>query len=35
MENKEESYIDDDDDTTSGGFEPQEIEIPTFMHRNF
>ena len=29
-------YIDDDDDDDSnGGFDPQEIEIPTFMHRNF
>ena len=29
-------YVDDeDDDDTSGGFDPQEIEIPTFMHRNF
>ena len=28
-------YIDDDDDDSNGGFDPQEIEIPTFMHRNF
>ena len=34
---KNETYVDDEDDdeTTGGGFEPQEIEIPTFMHRNF
>ena len=34
---KGETYVDDEDDdeTTGGGFEPQEIEIPTFMHRNF
>ena len=34
---KNETYVDygDDDETTGGGFEPQEIEIPTFMHRNF
>lgn len=32
----ERNYIDDeDDDDVSGGFDPQEIEIPTFMHRNF
>ncbi len=34
----ESSYIDDDDDdneTSDGDFEPQEIEIPTFMHKNF
>lgn len=35
IENKEESYIDDDDDSNTGGFDPQEIDIPTFMHRNF
>lgn len=35
IENKEESYIDDDDDSNAGGFDPQEIDIPTFMHRNF
>lgn len=34
-EKKEINYIDDDDDDTSGDFDPQEIEIPTFMHRNF
>ena len=33
----ERNYIDDedDDDVSGGGFDPQEIEIPTFMHRNF
>ena len=33
----EANYIDDDEDEGSGetNFEPQEIEIPTFMHRNF
>jgi len=36
VEKKNDSYVDDeDDDESSGGFEPQEIEIPTFMHRNF
>lgn len=34
-EKKEINYIDDEDDDTSGNFDPQEIEIPTFMHRNF
>ena len=32
----ESTYIDDDDDDDdNGSFDPQEIEIPTFMHRNF
>lgn len=28
-------FDDDDSDSTTGGFEPSEIEIPTFMHKNF
>ena len=35
QEKKEINYIDDEDDEASGDFDPQEIEIPTFMHRNF
>lgn len=36
LNSRSDGYIDDeDDDDTSGGFDPQEIEIPTFMHRNF
>ena len=33
----ETNYVDDEEDDDNGGttFEPQEIEIPTFMHRNF
>ena len=31
----ENGYIDDEDDDDGGSFDPQEIEIPTFMHRNF
>ena len=34
----ETNYIDDDEEEDDNGgttFEPQEIEIPTFMHRNF
>ncbi len=27
--------FEEDDDTTGSGFEPSEIEIPTFMHKNF
>ena len=34
-EKRQVNYVDDDDDDTSGGFDAQEIEIPTFMHRNF
>ena len=37
LNSRSDGYIDDDedDDDTNGGFDPQEIEIPTFMHRNF
>ncbi len=36
LNSRSDGYIDDEeDDDTSGGFDPQEIEIPTFMHRNF
>ena len=34
----EQNYLnddDDDDDDSPSGFEPSEIEIPTFMHKNF
>ena len=31
----ESNYIDDEDDDDNSNFDPQEIEIPTFMHRNF
>ncbi len=31
----ENGYIDDEDEDDGGSFDPQEIEIPTFMHRNF
>lgn len=34
-EKRQVNYVDDEDDDTSGGFDAQEIEIPTFMHRNF
>ena len=27
--------LDDDEDSSSSSFEPTEIEIPTFMHKNF
>ena len=30
-----ESIFDDSDDDSGTGFEPSEIEIPTFMHKNF
>lgn len=37
LNSRSDGYIDDDedDDDANGGFDPQEIEIPTFMHRNF
>lgn len=31
----ESNYIDDEEDDDNSNFDPQEIEIPTFMHRNF
>ena len=33
-EGEEKNYVDDEDDDNDN-FDPQEIEIPTFMHRNF
>ncbi len=36
LNSRSDGYIDDDeDDDANAGFDPQEIEIPTFMHRNF
>ena len=34
-QNMERNYMDDDDDDSNSGFEPSEIEIPTFMHKNY